>query len=94
MLFTSSVVCRLKASAYNTKAVWQLTPEDLQHLFDEQQGCCYFTGVPLKLEVTTTYGLSKRSGKRITTFDSKGLTASLDRINPSLGYVRSKLTIL
>jgi hypothetical protein len=95
MLFSPKVMTRLKASAYNAKAKWQLTPDDCQKLFDEQQGRCYFTGVPLELEVTTKYGPSKRSpGRMHTTYNSKGLTASLDRINPSLGYVRENVRLV
>jgi hypothetical protein len=92
MLFTPKVMKRLKESAGRTKATWRLTPDECQKLFDEQQGRCYFSGVPLELEVTTKRVPSKKSsGKMHTIYDSKPLTASLDRINPSLGYVRENV---
>jgi hypothetical protein len=53
-----------------------VTPEYLSRLFDEQSGRCALTGVPIVLDVDCDARLAVRNS-----------TASLDRIDSSVGYV-------
>lgn len=69
---------RAKAKNLN----FNLTPEYMQKVWEENQGCCALTGIPFEL---------KHSG-------SKGQVhpdaPSIDRISPKLGYIEGNVRLI
>lgn len=59
---------------------WDLTIDYLDDLWESQEGRCAYTGIPLKLD----HQVSDRTDQ----------TASLDRINNDLGYVKGNVQFL
>lgn len=72
------IISQWKGSARTRGREWNLTPEYLQALFDEQQGRCYYTGIPMVV---------KRRRVEESAVRVNPLRMSLDRIDSSKGYV-------
>lgn len=66
-----------KVKQEGTRMQMALTPEYLREIWESQQGLCTYTGIPLEL-------LSERQRSRAPKTLNR---ASLDRIDPSKGYI-------
>lgn len=62
-----------------------LTIDDLLALFEEQDGCCAITGLPM------TWGQENLHGNNGT---RRGTNISFDRIDASKGYILSNLRLV
>lgn len=67
---------RLQIGAKERSYIFDITIEEVWDIFEKQSRKCIFTGLPLAFSKS---------------FKSKEQTASLDRINPDLGYVRGNV---
>lgn len=61
---------------------WDLSIDDLQALFDKQQGRCYYTGVPM---------ISPTSNRELKLARNNVRLCSLDRLDSSRGYTRDNV---
>lgn len=71
-----ATVDRARRRAKKAMVPFDLTPEDLVALFNEQEGNCYWFDVPLGVDPNRPY---------------HPCTPSLDRVAPDLGYVPSNV---
>ncbi len=92
----SGLLCRMRHCVYIKS--FQRTPsllegpvcevivlEDLDRIWSRQRGCCAYTGVPLVLPATCNRNPDSVLNHRV---------ASIDRIDPSRGYVRGNIQIV
>lgn len=77
-----SVWCRIVSSAKLRKLEITISIKDLHKLYIEQEGKCKLTGVPIKFAETSK---ALKNGEN---------TASLDRIDPTKGYIKSNVQIV
>ena len=63
---------KILEGAKRRRLEFTITPDYIQSLFDKQQGRCALSGLPLKLK---------------TRYKDSEYTASLDRIDSSIGYI-------
>lgn len=72
----------MRRKAKERHLVWDLSEEYLDQLFNNQEGRCALTGVP----ITITTKINKQHN-----LDKSLMTASLDRINNAVGYVEGNV---
>ena len=77
--YLSRTYVRLKSSRRETHE-WSITPEDLWTLWETQGGKCAFSGVNM------THHVDGRG--------TKEFNASIDRINPDLGYAPQNIQLV
>lgn len=75
-------IYNIKYNAKHRKISFRLSPEYMWTLYLQQKGCCALSGVPISLE-----GDSRETRYAATT----KRTASLDRIDPSKGYLEGNV---
>lgn len=75
-LLSSSKFTHIKYAALSRNLKFNVSIEDLWELFQEQEGRCYYTGDSLTLSTRNNKG---------------GMTASLDRLDSSKGYIKGNL---
>lgn len=75
---------KLKHTAEQRKIEYALSPEILKEHFINQNGLCYYTGVPLKLITTTEWNQKKQADPDVL---------SVDRLDSSLGYVDKNIVL-
>jgi len=78
---SKSFFSRIKSSAIQRNYIFELTIDDLWELFLNQEGKCALTGTSLELPVNVRK-LRDKSDKRL---------ASLDRIDNSVGYIKTNV---
>lgn len=72
---------RIRKNARDRGLAFEVTPQYLWELFEKQNKRCAYTGKPLKMVRKLVNGR----------FNYRANTASLDRIDSSLGYVEGNL---
>jgi hypothetical protein len=82
-LIPLTYVKRIQYEASQRSLEYSITLEDLYIKYVEQQGRCAISGIKLQIPIVNLYRYEK--GKKF--LNSKNLTASLDRIDSSKGYV-------
>lgn len=73
------VYTQLRNLQYSREVEFNITPEELDIIWDKQNGKCYFTGLPITLP---------RSSEE---FNQRKFTASLDRIDNNIGHISSNV---
>ena len=79
---------------------YDITAEDLQRLYELQDGKCNYTGVPLKIKTERkhTKRLERNRVARMESNDNNTYhnrdKASVDRIDPSRGYTRDNIHLI
>jgi hypothetical protein len=73
--------CRLKARAKHRNIPFDLVYQDLIELHKQQDGKCFYTGIPFKISSTRTNNFS--------IYDAM----SVDRVDSNLGYTKSNIVL-
>lgn len=83
-IFFNDKINRLRHTAEQRDIEFNLKSKDLENLYNNQNGLCYYTGIPLSL--TTTLGWKQ---KKQADFD----ILSVDRIDSSIGYQLNNIVL-
>lgn len=75
---------QIKHNAFKRNIPFNLTLEDLQLLWNQQEGKCFYSGESIIFKV-------KRNKIKAPMYELKNKYASLDRLNPKLGYEKNNV---